>query len=485
MKKPILAVVLAACLFAGGGCSSPSRPDVDMISGSQVLELSPSSQEESPYQPEFPPADPSSSLEGGEASSAPASSSQSQAPSSSQPSSQEEAASSAPASSQESSAPESSSQEEAEPSGQSGTRLPAAEESRGVWLSYLEFDTILKGKSESSFRSSIQTAFQQIKDEGLNTVIVQVRPFGDALYDSQYFPWSYLCTGTEGRDPGFDPLAIMVEEAHSRGLLIEAWINPYRVRTSGNTNALSDDNPASQWLAEGSDAVIRYDGGISYNPGSDQARELIVNGVAEIVRNYAVDGIHFDDYFYPTTSASFDQETYQAQGGGLSLGDWRRENVNQLVRETYAAVKAEDPSVVFGISPQGNNTINYDSQYIDVEKWVSNTGYIDYICPQIYFGFENDTRPFQETLESWNAMITQSSVELRVGLGAYKVGTADSWAGGGANEWVDNSDLLARMVEASREQSHYGGFALYRHDFLFTSPNGQMKKELANLADIL
>lgn len=115
--------------------------------------------------------------------------------------------------------------------------------------------------------------------------------------------------------------------------------------------ALSEDNPAAVWLEEGSDAVISFDGAISYNPGSAEARQLIVDGVREIVRNYDVDAIHFDDYFYPTTSASFDQETYQEQGGGLSLGDWRRENVNKLVRAVYAAVKEEAPSVLFWHQP--------------------------------------------------------------------------------------------------------------------------------------
>ena len=478
MRRSILAVLAACCLLLG--CASQEGASVEMISGSHVLELSSSSSEESPYVPEFPPAVESSAAQPDSSSQEVAlSSSQEAAPSAAEPSSGESSSQEESSSASQSSSADSSS--EAPP--------PAApvslDESKGVWLSYLEFDTMLKGKSEGAFRSAIANAFDAIAAEGLNTVIVQVRPFGDALYRSEIFPWSYLCTGTEGVNPGFDPLAIMVEAAHSRGLLLEAWVNPYRVRSSGSTVAMSEDNPASLWLEEGSDAVISFDGAISYNPGSAEARQLIVDGVREIVRNYDVDAIHFDDYFYPTTSASFDQETYQEQGGGLSLGDWRRENVNKLVRAVYAAVKEEDPSVLFGISPQGNNTINYDSQYIDVAKWVSTSGYIDYICPQIYFGFEHDTRPFQETLESWNEMISSSSVALRVGIGAYKVGTADTWAGGGASEWIDNSDLLARMVEAGREMSHYGGFALYRYDFLFSSPSGQMEEELANLADIL
>lgn len=138
--------------------------------------------------------------------------------------------------------------------------------------------------------------------------------------------------------------------------------------------------------------------GIYYNPGSEEARQLIVDGVKEIVANYNVDGIHFDDYFYPTTDASFDSGTYAAyqnSGGTLSLADWRRENVNILVRQTYAAIKSINPSVKFGISPQGNMSNNYNVQYSDVAKWISTSGYVDYICPQVYFGFQNQHQPLR------------------------------------------------------------------------------------------
>lgn len=356
---------------------------------------------------------------------------------------------------------------------------------RAVWLSYLELDGMLKGKSRSQFTSSISKAFNKMADMGLNTVIAQVRPFGDALYQSDYYPWSYLCTGTEGQDPGFDPLAIMVEEAHDAGLRIEAWINPYRVRASGS-RVLSSDNQAQIWINSGSDAVIQYNGGIYYNPGNEEARELIVNGVCEIVENYAVDGIHFDDYFYPTTDMAFDSKTYKAYknaGGGMTQANWRRENVNILVRDVYAAIKSIDSSIEFGISPQGNMSNNYDGQFIDVAKWVSNSGYIDYICPQIYFGFENKNQPFATVVENWNKQIKVDSIKLYVGLAAYKLGQADNYAGTGKNEWLNTTDILARMVKKSREQSHYAGFVLYRYDSIFGS-DSQQTKERQNLQAI-
>lgn len=362
-------------------------------------------------------------------------------------------------------------------------------EMRAVWISYFEYGSLLTGQSESSFTANVGAAFDTVKQAGLNTVIVQVRPYSDALYNSQYFPWSYLAAGTEGQNPGFDPLKIMVREAHKRGLEIEAWINPYRVRSSGYKQALSEENPAKAMVRSGD--AIEWNGGIYYDPASKKAQELIVNGVQEIVANYDVDGIHFDDYFYPTTDAAFDADSYQQyknSGGKLALADWRRENVNQLIKQVYAAVKQEDSSVRFGVSPQGNLSNNYNQQFIDVELWLSTGGYVDYICPQIYFGFNNGSCPYAETVAQWNNLIRVSGIDLYVGLSPFKLGQEDTWAGSGKNEWKNTTDILQRMVETAREEEKYQGFVLFRYDSLF-QPAGSVKEqvavELKNLKDIL
>lgn len=365
------------------------------------------------------------------------------------------------------------------------------DEVRAVWISYLEFYTMAKNKSEAEFTRNVEDAFQKSKDFGLNTVFVQVRPFGDALYRSKLFPWSNVLTGTEGADPGYDPLAIMVREAKARGLRIEAWINPYRIQYAGSNWELSSQNPAVSHLNAGDGVVIRYEGGVSYNPASRAAQQLIIDGVVEIVENYDVDGIHFDDYFYPTTDSSFDQADYNAYrgtGGQLSHADWRRENVNTLVRGVYAAVKKADPSVLFGISPQARVDVNYNSQYADVAKWVREDGYVDYICPQIYFGFDNQTAPFSDCLAEWNRMAEGSDVTLYIGLAAYKCGAADNYAGSGKDEWRQSDDMMARMVAESREKPAYGGFVLYRYDSLFrpaAAVSGVMAGERENLAALL
>ena len=378
-------------------------------------------------------------------------------------------------------------------SGTASQKKQQPQEVRAVWLSYLDLKPMLLNSSDKSvgrkqFERNIDEAFNNIKNMGLNTVIAQVRPFGDALYESEYFPWSYLAAGVEGKDPGFDPLQIMVSKAHKKGLRLEAWVNPYRVRSGSNNKPISKNNPVNDMLKT-KDAVW-YGNSLTYDPASPEAQALIVSGVEEIVKNYDVDGIHFDDYFYPTTDAAFDTASYKAykkDGGKKSLAAWRRSNVDSLVKKVYSTIKSIDRAVQFGISPQGNMDNNYNKQFIDVKKWLSRKGYIDYICPQIYFGFDNKTCPYEKTVKQWNAMI-KNNVDLYVGLSPYKVGLEDTYAGNGKWEWTHSGDILSRMVETARDEKHYEGFAMFRYDSLFRpakAVRNDINKEVESLKEIL
>ena len=271
-----------------------------------------------------------------------------------------------------------------EPPADPNPALPAGEW-RAVWVSYLEW-AAMDFSTEDAFRAGVVQLLDNCTGLGLNTVLAQVRPFGDALYRSALFPWSHLCTGVQGQDPGFDPLDVLLTEAHARGLSLEAWVNPYRLRSSASMppaiaeNSLLNAHP--EW-------VCTVNEGAYLNPAIPEAADYVVQGVAELVQNYAVDGIHFDDYFYPTTDPSIDAAQFAASGE-TDLTAWRRANVTRLVKAVHDAVKAADPTLRFGVSPQGNPDNDRNEQYTDLSVWLTASGadaVVDYLCPQIYWGY--------------------------------------------------------------------------------------------------
>ena len=374
------------------------------------------------------------------------------------------------------------------PSGQ--TVETGEEEYRAVWLTYLEYQQ-MDLSSEESFRAAISTAFDQIAAMGANTVIAHLRPFSDAMYPSACFPWSHLLTGVQGQDPGYDPLAVMIEEAHSRSLRLEGMINPYRIRGSATVpSELASNNPAALWQADPdcADWVVAQGDGLYYNPAIPEVRQLIVDGVREVCENYEIDGIQFDDYFYPSgADDSFDQAAYDRFADGADRADWRRENVNALVRAVWAAVKEIDPEITFGISPQGNNDNNYNTQYSDVALWMEQGGYVDYVMPQIYWGFDyrtsggQDRYAFQNCLDEWLALPRAAEVKLYVGLGAYRIGVGD----GGSNDQAEwsSGENLARQITALRS-SGADGYGLYSYRWLFWSDQPVAAQEVAALTRV-
>lgn len=334
-----------------------------------------------------------------------------------------------------------------------------------VWLTYYELSTFIKDKEEDDFKKSITKAFKELKSNGFNRLTVQVRPYADAFYKSKYFPMSAYCTGVQGKELSYDPLTIMVDAAHKYDLFFEAWINPYRVSTTNEFDKLSDNNMALKW--KDTDNLIVCDSGIYFNPASTEANELIVNGVKEIVSNYQVDGICFDDYFYPSSDKDIDKSSYQAytkNGGELSLEDFRRSNVSEMIKSVYSAVKEINSNVTFGISPASNVEHNYNSLYADVELWATEEGYVDYLCPQIYFGFQNESQPFMKTTKSW---VEMTKCDLYVALPLYKSGEEDEFAGdSGKNEFVDNNNIIARQVTYLSKINDVDGFYIFSYSFL-------------------
>ncbi len=354
-------------------------------------------------------------------------------------------------------------------------------EVKGVWISYLELTSLLTGKTESQFTDSIRKAFQNCAAMGLNTVFVHVRSHGDAYYRSDLYPWSKYVTGTIGQAPDFDPLDIMVREAHALNLSFQAWINPYRLCGVSDIGKVSEDYPIGKWYKTSEGDRVVAEGSYYYlNPGYAESNELISAGVKEIVSRYNVDGIHIDDYFYPTTDASFDKKAFSAAGYG-SLAAFRTDNCTKTVKSLYKAVKEANPTALFGIAPQGNIQNNYDYMYADVKTWCAGSGYIDYIMPQIYFGFKNNSQPYAEVLSDWQAMVSGGGVKLIPGLGVYKIGNEDSYGGSdGKHEWQNDGEIIKRQIIAAEEQPNYGGFVLYSYNHVF-APDANASAKLAEM----
>lgn len=363
---------------------------------------------------------------------------------------------------------------------------------KAVWITYFELEKLTtNSNTEKDFEKAVKTAFKEIKADGFNTVTVQVRPCADAFYKSNYFPVSKYCFGVQGCELKYDPLAVMCSVAHNLGLRIEAWINPYRVSQSKEIEELSDNNIAKQWYNDKSKKTNIYiDDKIYFNPASKDVREIIVNGVKEIVQNYAVDAIHFDDYFYPSTSKSVDKteySAYQKNGGKLSLADWRRENVSDMVKSVYSAIKETNPSVEFGISPQSKISANYNTLYADVERWATEEGFVDYICPQIYFGFYNETQPFTKTAKDWAELTT--SCKLYVGLALYKAGQEDKFASAdkdyAINEFKENSNIISRQITYLSQLENVDGYYIFSYSYLTDKENEAVSAEVKNIKAVM
>ena len=293
---------------------------------------------------------------------------------------------------------------------------------------------------------------------GVNTIFFHVRANSDAYYRSSYFKPSVITQ--KMLDLNFDPLSYVVSEAHKRDMELHAWINPYRI--GKDTSYRVDNVPTFK------DASNRY----YYVPTSSASQALILNGVRELITNYAIDGIQYDDYFYPrdvlgSTAATFeksDYAAYTASGGTLSVENWRRAAVDSLISATHALTKSH--SVVFGVSPASDADDTYSKLYGNPKKWISVSGYVDYICPQIYTGFEHSTAAFDEVTDKWLSYPRHASVKLYVGLAVYKAGLKnDQWAGNGKTEWARRNDILKRSVIYLRNKK-VSGFSFYSYSYL-------------------
>lgn len=353
-------------------------------------------------------------------------------------------------------------------------QVSKAGELAGVWVPYMSLET--DEHTREAFESNFKSIADSAKEKGLNALFVHVRPFCDALYPSKQYPWSHILTGTQGQDPGFDPLKFMVEYTHNLGMEFHAWINPLRVCTAETPGELS--GAIADLREEEPYYFMEWQGAVYLDPAYPYVRTLIAEGAAEIAEKYPVDGIHFDDYFYPAQDESLDAESYQLHvetvSEPLELADWRTANINAMVAEVYDRIKAVRPEVQFGISPQGNIE-NDKGMGADVETWCAMPGYVDYVCPQVYYGFENPGLNYTQALEDWQELYKHEGLKLYIGLALYKAGDSaqgEAWAGG---------DVISRQIEAARELP-CNGVVLYSSAFLDAE---QTSDEVANAVETL
>lgn len=352
---------------------------------------------------------------------------------------------------------------------------------KAVWIAYYELSEFTKDKSKYEFEQKINDELSKLSSYGFNTVTVQIRPCADAFYLSKYFPSSVYFNGTQGGEMAYDPLEIMCSVAQKYKLNIEAWINPYRVSQDDDYKKLSPDN----FAIKNKKMTKVVDGKIYFNPAYDKVTDLIVNGVKEIVENYNIFAIHFDDYFYPTQSKNFDKKEYKKYGGDLSLTDWRRQNVTNMVKRVYEAIKSVNKGVEFGISPASNIENDKNNLYADVESWVKN-GYVDYICPQVYFGFKNVYQPFMFTVKKWVKLCENTDVDLYIGLPLYKANIKDKYAAENdksiINEFRNNNNIISRQITYISKIDKIKGYYIFSFSQL-KSENA--KEEVSNMLKVM
>ena len=348
------------------------------------------------------------------------------------------------------------------------------EEDRYVFISYIDY-SYLKGKDENILKEEINKMVLNIKENNFNGIILQVRAFSDAIYYSKIFSPSLYIVNNENDKLKLDMLDYFIKLSHENNIKLIAWINPYRIRSNNDISSISGNNIVNKYLNTSS---VEIKNGIYFNPAKDEVLDLIIKGVLEIVKNYDVDGILYDDYFYPSKTCDLnDYKLYKINGGLKSLEDFRRDNINKLIRKTYEKIKEVNSDVLFGISPSGNMNNNYNAEYLDINYLIENK-IVDFIMPQIYYGFDNTNLPFVNTVNSWSNLVKDTNIKFYVALALYKSGLEDKYAKVGINEWINNNDIISKQIIVSRNTYNYEGFSIFRYDYLFNS-----KKDNKQLLD--
>lgn len=354
----------------------------------------------------------------------------------------------------------------------------ARKEFRAAWIATV--DNIdwpsKKGLPADSQKAEFIRLADMHKRNGMNALIVQIRPSTDAFYPSQYEPWSEWLTGKQGVPPSpyYDPLEFMITETHKRGMEFHAWCNPYRADFAIGKSSIAPTHITRirpEWFLD-------YGGKRYFDPGNKEVQDFLTEVIRDIVRRYPVDGVHFDDYFYPYRIAGKefpDTASYRRYGAYVYKDDWRRSNVDSIIVKLSRMIRQTRPLCKFGISPfgvwrnadkdpRGSNTkaaqTNYDDLYADILLWLKN-GWIDYVAPQLYWEFGHRAAPYEVLLDWWSR--NTYGRHCYIGLGIYRAGSNNVWR---------DSTLLPRQLEALRKTPNIQGAIFFSSKSFVRNPNG-------------
>ncbi len=352
-------------------------------------------------------------------------------------------------------------------------------EFRGVWIATVDN---IDWPPPHTFNVDSQKAdyISQLdlhKQNGMNAVIVQVRPATDAFYPSPYEPWSQWLTGKQGQPPVpyYDPLQFMIEEAHKRGFEFHAWCNPYRANFSIGKASIAPAHITKlhpEWF-------LKYGSTLYFDPGNKEGQQWVVNVISDMVRRYDIDAVHMDDYFYPYRIAGKefpDTASYRLYGNGMNKEDWRRSNTDSIIFKLSRAIKQEKPWVKFGISPfgvwrnldkdpEGSATkagvTNYDDLYADILVWLRQ-GWIDYVAPQIYWEIGFNRAAYEVLLDWWSKHAYGR--QLYIGHGIYKFEENNK-------AWHDPTQL-PRQIQLLRQYPTVQGSIYFSSKTFYSNPYG-------------
>lgn len=326
-------------------------------------------------------------------------------------------------------------------------------EMRAAWIATVWGIDWPNSREVAAQKKQYTDLLDRLKQLKFNTVFVQVRGMGDAFYNSPYEPWSSNITGTRGKDPGYDVLKFMLDEAHARGIEFHAWINPYRIATRASSAtaypALHNSVPAN-WVVDHEKIQI-------YNPALPEVRQRLSDIVKDLISKYNVDGLHMDDYFYPDPSSagvmkSDDDDFNRLKGSFTDKNSWRRDNVDKAIGLIFNTIKDQKPEVVFSISPAASRSYNYNTLYADLPKWTQ-AGWVDILIPQLYQEIGNSSNPFERNLADWTQF--RGKAQVVIGHGYYKFGATD----GGAK--FQNVQELENQFNLVRNNRFTVGSAIY------------------------